>query len=67
MTLTKITPGQPLTDTQRNGLQLVSLWGGSKRDVVLAIDVTESVGLNDQGRIRLRQIVADSLKPGDSV
>ena len=67
MTLTKITPGQPLTDTQRNGLQLVSLWGGGKRDVVLAIDVTESVGFNDQGRIRLRQIVADSLKSGDSV
>jgi hypothetical protein len=67
VTLTKITPGQPLTDTQRNGLQLVSLWGGGKRDVVLAIDVTESVGFNDQGRIRLRQIVADSLKSGDSV
>ena len=67
MTLTKITPGQPLTDTQKNGLQLVSLLGGGKRDVVLAIDVTESVGLNDQGRIRLRQIVEDSLKPGDSV
>ena len=67
MTLTKITPGQLLTNTQKNGLQLVSLLGGGKRDVVLAIDVTESVGLNDQGRIRLRQIVADSLKPGDSV
>jgi hypothetical protein len=67
VTLTKITPGQPLTDTQRNGLQLVSLWGGGKRDVVLAIDITESVGLNDQGRIHLRQIVEDSLKPGDSV
>ncbi|MBE9256364.1 vWA domain-containing protein [Dolichospermum sp. LEGE 00246] len=67
MTLTKITPGQPLTDTQKKGLQLVSLLGRGKRDVVLAIDVTESVGLNDQGRIRLRQIVEDSLKPGDSV
>ncbi|WP_071189070.1 VWA domain-containing protein [Trichormus sp. NMC-1] len=67
MILTKITPGQPLTDTQKNGLQLVSLLGGGKRDVVLAIDVTKSVGLNDEGRIRLRQIVADSLKPGDSV
>jgi hypothetical protein len=67
VTLTKITPGQPLTDTQKNGLQLVSLLGGGKRDVVLAIDVTESVGLNDQGRIRLRQIVEDTLKPGDSV
>ncbi|WP_016948980.1 VWA domain-containing protein [Anabaena sp. PCC 7108] len=67
MNITKILPGQPLTDTQKNGLQLVSLLGGGKRDVVLAIDVTESVGLNDQGRIRLRQIVEDSLKPGDSV
>ncbi|MBS3028282.1 MAG: VWA domain-containing protein [Dolichospermum sp. DET50] len=67
MSVTKITPGQSLTDTQKNGLQLVSLWGGGKHDVVLAIDVTESVGLNDQGRIRLRQIVEDSLKPGDSV
>ncbi|MBC5794594.1 VWA domain-containing protein [Sphaerospermopsis sp. LEGE 00249] len=67
MTLTKIAPGQPLTGTQKDGLRLVSLLGGGKRDVVLAIDVTESVGLNDQGRIRLRQIVEDSLKPGDSV
>ena len=67
MTLTKISPGQPLTDIQKNGLQLVSLLTGGKRDVILAIDVTESVGFNDQGRIRLRQIVTDSLKIGDSV
>lgn len=67
MTLTKISPGQPLTDIQKNGLQLVSLLTGGKRDVVLAIDVTESVGFNDQGRIRLRQIVTDSLKTGDYV
>ncbi|NBO66606.1 MAG: VWA domain-containing protein, partial [Acidobacteria bacterium] len=67
MTLTKITPGQPLTNIQKNGLQLVSLLTGGKRDVILAIDVTESVGFNDQGRIRLRQIVTDSLKTGDYV
>jgi len=67
VTLTKISPGQPLTDIQKNGLQLVSLLTGGKRDVVLAIDVTESVGFNDQGRIRLRQIVTDSLKSGDYV
>ena len=67
MTLTKISPGQPLTDIQKNGLQLVSLLTGGKRDVILAIDVTESVGFNDQGRIRLRQIVTDSLKTGDYV
>ncbi|MFM6181879.1 MAG: VWA domain-containing protein [Dolichospermum sp.] len=67
MTFTKISPGQSLTGTQKNGLQLVSLLTGGKRDVVLAIDVTESVGFNDQGRIRLRQIVTDSLKTGDYV
>ncbi len=66
MTITKITPGQTLTSTQKLGLDLVSVLGGG-RDVVLAIDLTESVGLNDEGRIRLRQIIEDSLKPGDTV
>ncbi|MDJ0620242.1 MAG: VWA domain-containing protein [Calothrix sp. MO_192.B10] len=56
---------QPLSPTQKIGLELVSYFSG--RDVVLAIDLTESVGLNDEGRIRLRQIVEDTLKPGDSV
>ena len=62
----RITPGQSLSPQQKTGLEIVAhLHGG--RDVVLAIDVTESVGLNDKGRIHLRQIVEDSLKPGDSV
>lgn len=56
---------QSLSPRQQIGLNLVSYLRG--RDVVLAIDLTESVGLNDEGRIRLRQIVEDSLKPGDSV
>ncbi len=60
-----ITPGQPLNSWQIFGLELVSLFRG--RDVVIAIDLTESVGLNDEGRIRLRQIVADSLQRGDRV
>ncbi|MDF5706375.1 MAG: VWA domain-containing protein [Nostoc sp. S4] len=66
MTTNKITPGQTLTSTQKVGLDLVAFLGGG-RDVVLAIDLTESVGLNDEGRIRLRQIITDSLKPGDTV
>jgi hypothetical protein len=66
VTINKITPGQPLTSTQKFGLELTGILSGG-RDVVLAIDLTESVGLNDEGRIRLRQIVEDSLKPGDSV
>ncbi|MUH00483.1 hypothetical protein F7734_52740 [Scytonema sp. UIC 10036] len=61
-----ISPGEPISPLQILGLDIVSrLHGG--RDVILAIDLTESVGLNDEGRIRLRQIVEDSLKPGDSV
>jgi hypothetical protein len=57
---------QRLSSAQKIGLNLVShLQSG--RDVVLAIDLTDSVGLNEEGRIRLRQIVEDSLKPGDSV
>lgn len=56
---------QPLTPWQKAGLELVAFFRG--RDVVLAIDLTESVGLNDEGRIRLRQIVEDSLQRGDTV
>lgn len=48
------------------GLEWVARLRGG-RDVVLAIDLTESVGLNDEGRIRLRQIVEDSLQAGDRV
>lgn len=66
MTPQKVTPGQQISLQQKFGLELVaSLHGG--RDVVLAIDLTESVGINNEGRLRLRQIVEDSLKPGDSV
>ena len=56
---------QTLTALQRQGLQLISWFQG--RDVVLAIDLTSSVGLNDEGRLRLRQIIEDSLKPGDTI
>jgi len=63
---TTVAPGQSLNGWQKTGLELVSrLHGG--RDVVLAIDLTESVGLNDEGKIRLRQLIEDSLKPGDTV
>ncbi len=62
----RVTPGQPLTSLQKSGLDLVArLHGG--QDVVLALDTTGSVGLNDSGRIRLTQIIKDGLKPGDSV
>lgn len=56
---------QNLSFWQKKGLEWVALFEG--RDVVLAIDLTESVGLNDEGRIRLRQIIEDSLQKGDSV
>lgn len=35
--------------------------------MVLAIDLTGSVRLNDEGRLRLKQIIQDSLRPGDAV
>ncbi|MUL37688.1 hypothetical protein [Gloeocapsopsis dulcis] len=62
----KVTPGQELKSQQKTALQIVAHIH-DKRDVVLAIDLTESVGINDEGRIRLRQIIEDSLKSGDSV
>jgi len=70
MTLTvnclNVTVGEPLNPWQLAGLNLVArLQGG--RDVVLAFDLTGSVNFNDEGRIRLRQIIEDSLKPGDRV
>ncbi|PSB01242.1 VWA domain-containing protein [Merismopedia glauca] len=66
MTSSIATPGQTPNSLQAKGLDLVARIHGG-RDVVLAIDLTESVGINDEGRIRLQQIVKDSLKPGDTV
>jgi hypothetical protein len=66
VTVTKIPPGQQISPTQQLGLNLVSLLSRG-RDVVLAIDLTESVGLNNEARIRLRQIIEDSIKPGDYI
>ncbi len=34
---------------------------------MLAIDLTGSVRLNDEGRLRLKQIIQDSLRSGDAV
>lgn len=61
-----VVPGQPLNFWQKAGLKLdATLYGG--RDVILAIDLTDSVGLNDEGRIRLGQIIKDTLRSGDRV
>ncbi|MDJ0600933.1 MAG: VWA domain-containing protein [Crocosphaera sp.] len=62
-----ITPSkQPLNFWQQTGLNLISrLHGG--RDLIFAIDLTDSVGLNAEGRLRLRQIIEDSLQRGDTV
>ncbi|PSF39379.1 hypothetical protein C7H19_00915 [Aphanothece hegewaldii CCALA 016] len=61
-----VIPGTFPTGWQKTGLEWVARLNGG-RDVVLALDLTESVGLNDEGRTRLRQIVEKSLQPGDSV
>ena len=62
----KVTPGQPLTSLQKLGLESITRLHGGK-DVVFALDLTGSVGLNDSGRSRLSQIIENSLAPGDSV
>jgi hypothetical protein len=61
-----ITPGKELNLHQKTALGVVA-GIHNKRDVVLAIDLTESVGINDEGHIRLQQIIEDSLKSGDLV
>ncbi|MEN9251651.1 MAG: hypothetical protein Q6L58_04370 [Thermostichales cyanobacterium BF3_bins_165] len=63
---TPIVPGnRPLTHLQENMLKWIGSWGG--RDIVLAIDLTESVGLNDPGRLHLRQIAEKTLTKGDTL
>lgn len=61
---TQIVPGnRSLSPLQQKALQ----WVGRGRDVVLAIDLTESVGLNDPGRLHLRQIAEKTLTKGDTL
>jgi hypothetical protein len=63
---TAIATGNSVKSWQQFGLNLASqIYGG--RDVVIAIDLTESVGLNPEGRLRLTQIIEDSLRSGDTV
>ncbi len=44
---------------------MTSSWQG--RDIVIAIDLTPSVQLDAEGRLRLKEMIRDSLRPGDSV
>lgn len=62
----QITIGESLSQNQQLGLELVSKFSGG-RDVVFAVDLTQSVSLDDEGKVRLKQIVQDSLNKGDSV
>ncbi|WP_448532678.1 VWA domain-containing protein [Parathermosynechococcus lividus] len=65
MTSPVVLGNRPLSPLQQKGLDWVQLWGG--RDVALAIDLTESVGLNDSGRLHLRHIVEQTLNKGDTI
>jgi hypothetical protein len=61
-----VVPSQePLADWQKTGLNLLSSWQG--RDIVLAIDLTGSVKLDNEGRLRIEQIIRDRFRSGDSV
>ncbi len=60
-----VTPSpESLHPRQQFALELTA-WGEG-RDVVFAVDVTRSVQLNNQGRLRIEQIIRDSLKRGDT-
>lgn len=64
-----VTPSQDsLSFWQETGLKLIARFGQG-RDVVLAIDLTESVGFggDKEGTLRLDQIIKDSLRSGDHV
>ena len=66
LSCSKVVPSnQSLSQWQKKGLEIISSQQG--RDVVFAIDLTGSVRLDDEGRLRLKQIISDSLRPGDSV
>lgn len=65
MISSRVTPGTPLNPWQRKGIETISYFEG--RDIILAIDTTQSVQLNDEGILRLKQIVRDQLKNGDSI
>lgn len=63
----RVVPGdRPLTIDQLQGLAQVA-WIGQGRDVILAIDLTSSVGFDASGKLKLSQIILNSLKPGDLV
>lgn len=61
-----ITPGESLNSWQKLGLELITYLHRG-RDVIVAIDLTGSVDFNDEGKTRLRQILQNSLRSGDSV
>ncbi|WP_107669106.1 VWA domain-containing protein [Cyanothece sp. BG0011] len=61
-----ITPGESLNPWQKVGLELITYLHRG-RDVIVAIDLTGSVNFNEEGNTRLRQILQDSLRSGDSV
>jgi hypothetical protein len=62
---TATAPGQHLESWQKLALNLISSVDRG-RDVTIAIDLTESVGLNAEGRLRLTQIIQD-MQPGDTI
>jgi hypothetical protein len=61
----RVTPGIDLSSQQKLGLKATSFFQG--REIVLAVDTTQSVQLSDEGLLRIQQIVKDTLKNGDSV
>ncbi|MFP4134836.1 MAG: VWA domain-containing protein [Halothece sp.] len=61
-----VTPSSDsLSPLQQIALNWIAFWQG--RDVVFAVDVTASVRLDNQGRLRVEQILRDAINRGDTV
>jgi len=59
---------EKLSSTQKLGLEIVSKFTPNQgREIFLAVDRTQSVRIEEEGRIRITQLIRDALQVGDRV
>ncbi len=59
---------EKLSSTQKLGLEVVSKFTPNQgREIFLAVDRTQSVRIEEEGRIRITQLIRDALQVGDRV
>ena len=69
MTFNTVYPSkEKLTLEQKQGLEIVSRFTPNQgREIVLAIDRTQSVKIEEEGRTRITQLIRDALQVGDRI